>query len=238
MPTDPLAQISLIHLPGGQFRMGSDRHRRDERPAHTVLIPPFRAADRPVDNALYRTFIDAAQHPPPPFWTQPGFDHDHAPVVGVSWHDAVACCQWLHHHTGIPFRLPTEAEREYAARGGLHDRDWPDPSDHWPDWPEHPCRAHIARANHPHIPDHACLNPFNLYCMADNVHEWCADWYHRNSYADPSPANTNRRASRGGSWRHRIKFTRVSARSSLSPHYRYNDYGFRLYADHHPRHSP
>ena len=73
--------------------------------------------------------------------------------------------------------------------------------------------------------------------MADNVHEWCSDWYARDYYVDSprmdprGPADGTRRASRGGSWRHRIKFTRVSARSSLSPNYRYNDYGFRVYAD-------
>ena len=90
---------------------------------------------------------------------------------------------------------------------------------------------------HPHIPLDACRNGYGLYCMADNVHEWCSDWYDRNFYvgspehAPIGPASGVRRASRGGSWRHRIKFTRVSARSSLSPNYRYNDYGFRVYAD-------
>ena len=82
--------------------------------------------------------------------------------------------------------------------------------------------------------------------MADNVHEWCLDAYQRR-YPDPPAASApaidparidparvdpeQRRVSRGGSWRHRVKFTRVGARSSLRPGFRYNDYGFRVYAD-------
>jgi formylglycine-generating enzyme required for sulfatase activity len=73
--------------------------------------------------------------------------------------------------------------------------------------------------------------------MADNVHEWCSDWYDPEYYAvapadQPSgPPAGARRASRGGSWRHQVKLTRLSARSSLDPSFRYNDYGFRVYAD-------
>ena len=157
-----------------------------------------------------------------------------APVVGISWHDAVAYCHWLGELTGIALRLPTEAEREYAARGGIAQADWPEPQESWSD---DLSRALVANTEHPHVPLEACRNAFGLYCIADNVHEWCSDWYDRSYYAtSPSEAPTGpaqgvRRASRGGSWRHRIKFTRVSARSSLSPNYRYNDYGFRVYAD-------
>ena len=70
--------------------------------------------------------------------------------------------------------------------------------------------------------------------MTDNVHEWCSDWYDAGYYAlslleDPQgPPHGTRRASRGGAWRHELKFSRCAARSSLPPHLRYNDYGFRL----------
>lgn len=221
-------------LLGGMFVMGADDRRRDERPAHAVNLPPFRAAERPVTNEQYAAFVEQADAAPPPFWSQEHFRIPDAPVVGTSWHDAVAYCEWLSGQIGMHFRLPTEAEREYAARGGLDGADWPEPTDAWPD---DPARAEVAAAEHPHVPLDACRNGFGLYCMADNVHEWCSDWYDRNYYArsletDPTgPSEGVRRASRGGSWRHRIKFTRVSARSSLSPSYRYNDYGFRIYAD-------
>ena len=229
-----VVDTGLITLPGGAFSMGADDRRRDERPAHPVTLAPFRAAEWPVSNDQYAAFVEQTDAPPPPFWSQQHFSIPDAPVVGISWYDAADYCEWLSDRTGIRFRLPTEAEREYAARAGLARADWPSPS---PNWPDHATRASVAQAEHPHVPLEACRNAFGLYCMADNVHEWCSDWYDRNYYAiSPSsaptgPAAGSRRASRGGSWRHRIKFTRVSARSSLSPSYRYNDYGFRVYAD-------
>ncbi len=221
-------------LPGGTFTMGADDRRRDERPAHRVTIAPFRAALRPVSNAQYAAFVDHTSAPPPPFWSQQQFRIADAPVVGVSWHEAVAWCEWYSEQSGLRVRLPTEAEREYAARGGHNGADWPEPNETWPD---ESVRSAIAEAEHPHVPLEICRNRFGLYCMADNVHEWCSDWYDRGYYAaspqvaPAGPATGMRRASRGGSWRHRIKFTRVGARSSLSPNYRYNDYGFRIYAD-------
>ncbi len=230
----------LIDLPGGAFIMGADDRRPDERPAHLVALAPFRAARRPVTNDQYAAFVECAGAAAPPFWSQPRFRLADAPVVGVSWREAVAYCEWLSERIGARCRLPTEAEREYAARGGLARLDWPQPVRTYgspPDWPDDPSRAFVAAAEHPHAPLDACRNGFGLYCMADNVHEWCADWYDRGYYAvspeasPGGPACGARRASRGGSWRHRVKFTRVSARSSLPPDYRYNDYGFRVYAD-------
>jgi formylglycine-generating enzyme required for sulfatase activity len=88
----------------------------------------------------------------------------------------------------------------------------------------------------PHEPMPSCANGYGLLCMAENVHEWCSDWYDPRYYAvsppenPPGPADGKRRASRGGAWRHREKTTRVNARSSLEPALRYNDFGFRVYA--------
>ena len=224
----------MILIPAGRFQMGSARGRRDEQPPHEVALDAFHAAERPVSNRDYRDFVADTGAPPPPFWPQSPFNIDDAPVVGISWHDAVAYAGWRAEADDRPYRLPTEAERECAARGGLPGADWPRND---PGWPDDLARAEIARLDRPHVPADVCANAYGLLCMADNVHEWCSDWYDRSCYAQSprsapaGPAEGARRASRGGSWRHRVKFTRVSARSSLPPAYRYNDYGFRLYAD-------
>jgi formylglycine-generating enzyme required for sulfatase activity len=79
-------------------------------------------------------------------------------------------------------------------------------------------------------------NGYGLYHTAENVHEWCSDWYEpgypAGAASNPTgPSEGTRRASRGGSWRHRIKVSRIASRSSLDPGRRYNDYGFRVYAE-------
>ena len=79
-------------------------------------------------------------------------------------------------------------------------------------------------------------NPYGLYNLGDNVHEWCADWYDAAYYSvspernPQGPPSGSRRSSRGGSWRHHIKVTRTAARSSIPPEFKYADYGFRVAA--------
>ena len=221
----------LLELPGGSFLMGCATGRPDERPLHLVELEPFRAAAGPVSNAEYARFVAATGRQSPPFSSDPLFSLPDQPVVGASWYDAVAYCDWLARETGIPFRLPTEAEREYAARGGC-EGDWP--------WAgsetDHPAFAVLGAADRPHVPGPECANAYGLRCMTENVHEWCLDWFDAGYYAaspafaPPGPASGRRRVSRGGAWRHSNKFTRVNARSSLDPSFRYSDFGFRVYA--------
>ena len=224
--------LELILLPGGEFRFGNDAGRPDERPAHRVQLAPFRVAAEPVSNHEYARYVDEAGVEPPSFLASDDgrFGDPLQPVVGVSWFEAVAYCDWLAARAALPLRLPSEAEREFAARGGLPAADWP-----WGDAsPAQLVPWHdIATLNQPHPPRQECANAYGLRCMAENVHEWCSDWYDRRGYGHetPSAQPPTRRTSRGGSWRHAVKFTRVAARSSLDPGYHYNDYGFRLYAD-------
>jgi formylglycine-generating enzyme required for sulfatase activity len=232
-PTDVLVP-ALVRLPGGTFLMGNDNGRPDERPAHDVTIGAFRAAVTPVSNREYGVFLRATGRSAPKFWADPRFDNPRSPVVGITWFDAVEYCRWLAKATGIPFRLPIEAEREFACLGGLSGVDWP-----WGNEPPagRPELAEVAALERTHVPSEVCANGFGLLCMADNVHEWCSDWYDASYYerspsqAPAGPSSGKRRASRGGAWRHQIKFNRCSARSSLDPASEYNDYGFRVYAD-------
>lgn len=228
-----LRKPDLVRIPAGTFPMGSEHHRPDERPLHEVSVGAFLAAVTPVSNAEYAAFVRESGVERPPFAAEDRFCHPDQPVIGISWHDAVAYCEWLSEGAGMRFRLPTEAEREWAALGGRCGADWP-----WEGLMEaHPRYAELAGLNRPHVPTDMCANGYGLRCMAENVHEWCSDWYAKGYYGESpaampgGPAEGRRRVARGGSWRHSTKFTRITARASLDPGFRYNDFGFRVYAE-------
>jgi len=228
---------TLVEIPAAWFLMGSDSAQDCERPVHRVWIDAFYLAATQVTNAAYTRFLRATETTPPPFWNDPNLNHPQQPVVGISWHEAVRYCEWLSSQTGKKYRLPTEAEWELAARGGLEQKQFPwgdDAPQHLPDyakrWQTGP--EPVARYE---------PNAFGLYDIGDNVHEWCSDWYDPNYYAvspdrnprgpEQSPMKPARKSSRGGSWRHHIKVSRSSARSSIPPEFQYADYGFRVAAD-------
>lgn len=224
----------FVTLPGGTFAMGATV-RPDEQPVHEVTIGAFAVAVLPVSNAQYRRYLEATGYEAPPFWDDPRFHDPLQPVVGISWFDTVAYCAWLSERVGRRCRLPSEAEREFAARGGCTTR-YP-----WGDDPlsEGPFAFGAAGTDRPLPIGSVPPNGYGLYHMAENVHEWCSDWYDPRGYGaatagdalDRAPGTQARRASRGGSWRHRVKVSRIAARSSLAPDRRYNDYGLRVYAD-------
>lgn len=224
-------QPNIIVIPGGWFLMGSDRGQANEAPVHRVWVDAFAIGKYPVTNREYERFLAASGCPAPPFWRDPRFSRPEQPVVGVSWHDAVAFCRWMSHGEKRDFRLPTEAERERAARGGIESAAYP-----WGDEsPEEKCfRGCDPGREGPLAVGCNQPNGFGLYDMGEGVHEWCSDWYDYDYYhASPErnpagPASGRRRASRGGSWRHRVPFSRCAARSSLPPEFHYADYGFRF----------
>lgn len=209
--------------------MGSDGGQEDERPSHRVWVDPFELAIYPVTRREYAAFLAATGHDAPRDWSSPTLGGDDRPVVGVSWHDADAYCRWRTAH-GEPMRLPTEAEWERAARGGVDGARyaWGDEIPRWiPNGGRGPIDAPwLVALGEP--------TPFGLFGIGANIHEWCADWHAREYYAlsperNPrGPAAGVRRASRGGSWRHALTISRSSARSKLDPSFRYTDYGFRV----------
>ncbi|HEY4841494.1 MAG TPA: SUMF1/EgtB/PvdO family nonheme iron enzyme [Terriglobales bacterium] len=230
-----------MRIPGGWFLMGCDSGQDNEKPVHRVWIDEFLLAACQVTNRDYEYFLAATKSSVPPFWSDPAFNHPQQPVVGVSWHDAIGYCEWLSASSGGKFRLPTEAEWERAARGANHDENasalFP-----WGDAPPQSLPGYADRCDAwwktgPEPVGLAEPNAFGLYNMCDNVHEWCSDWYAPGHYAvsperNPrGPETGERRASRGGSWRHHIKISRCAARSSIPPEYKYADYGFRVACD-------
>jgi sulfatase modifying factor 1 len=221
----------LIGIKAGFFIMGNDDGSDDEKPAHEVWVDSFLIAKYTITNHEYDVFLKASQYPvTPPFFKDPNFNNPMQPVVGVSWFDANAYCQWLLELTGRRYRLPTEAEWEYAARSGSPKNIYPWGSRNWQEWPD----LHNRFEKGPEEVGSFEANPFGIHDMGMNVHEWCTDWYDANYYYyspgwNPAGAQDGtRRASRGGSWRHQIKITRCAARSSLPPGMRYADYGFRV----------
>jgi sulfatase modifying factor 1 len=220
----------LIRIPAGWFCMGSDQGQDNERPVHRVWVDEFLLATCQVTNSEYARFLrDTGTHPPPS-WDDPNFNHSEQPVVSVSWFEAEKYCEWLGQLTERRYRLPTEAEWERAARGDVEGKAFP-----WGDAPPESLSNYEKRwKTGPEPVATGAANAFGLYDICENVHEWCSDWYQPDYYLfsperNPrGPETGQRRASRGGSWRHHIKVTRCAARSSIPPEFHYADYGFRL----------
>ena len=220
-------------IPEGCFAMGSEVGQENERPVHQVWVDSFYLGECQVTNAAYADFLRTTGETAPPLWNDPNFNHPQQPVVSVSWFEAVKYCEWLSGISGRKYRLPTEAEWERAARGGFEGKLFP-----WGDDPPEslPNYAELWKTG-PEPVRHASPNGFGLYDICQNVHEWCSDWYQPDYYAHSPERNPRgadggqRRASRGGSWRHHIKVTRCAARSSIPPEFQYADYGFRVACD-------
>ncbi len=180
-----------------------------------VRIPgaerPYRLGRTPVTNREYAAFVATGRAAPPPWWTEAPFRAADKPVVGVTWHEAMAFCEWLSESAAGLWRLPTQLEWEHAACGGLDA-----PATAWGDTipggeiPAGPLEG-------PWSAGRGTPNGYGLCDMGTIVHEWCLDW-----------DRPGRRASRGGSWRHAVRWSAPSAKSSLAPDARYSDYGFRF----------
>ncbi|MGB9197570.1 MAG: SUMF1/EgtB/PvdO family nonheme iron enzyme [Terriglobales bacterium] len=246
-PASEDRELALVAIPAGWFLMGCEGGRDamgtvvvaqdSERPVHRAWVDEFLLATCQVTNGEYDRYVAATGMAPAPFAHDSNLNQAAQPVVGVSWFEATRYCEWLRANTGKKFRLPTEAEWERAARGGREGElyPWGDaPPQALPDYAER-CARYWTTGPEP--VGRGAANGYGLLNMCDNVHEWCSDWYSADYYAISSERNPRgpeageRRASRGGSWRHHVKMSRCAARSSIPPGFQYADYGFRVACD-------
>jgi formylglycine-generating enzyme required for sulfatase activity len=201
---------SLRSIPAGTFQMGSSSGESDLKPVHSVTLSAFRMGATPVTVAVWREYCAALgiALPEAPPW---GLLDSH-PIVNVSWNDIMGAdskggfCAWASDIAGFRLTLPTEAQWEYAARGGVGGNEFPwghsfDDSKLWcSNVRERKQTAPVNRTSHIY------RNDFGLTDMAGNVWQWCSDLYapySSGSQTDPvGPSSTsdNRRCVRGGSW--------------------------------------
>jgi formylglycine-generating enzyme required for sulfatase activity len=219
--------IQWIHVEGGTFSMGSDKG-SDEKPIHTVSVNSFYIGATEVTFDQYDMFCKTTGREKP---NDEGWGRGKRPVINVSWNDAVAYCQWASEMAGTEIRLPTEAEWEYAARGGSKSRGF--------DYSGSSNVGEVAwysgnSGGKTHEAATKQANELGIYDMSGNVWEWCADWYNENYYSQSptsNPTGPNSGASRvlrGGSWFNGVDlYCRVASRYCGTPGNRNYNYGFR-----------
>ena len=216
--------LDLVAIPGGEFLMGGDAFRDYSKPVHRVRIEPFNIGMTEVTQAQWRAVMGDLP--------DTGFKGDTLPVESISWNDAVAFCRRLTKLTGFQFRLPTEAEWEYAARAGTTSFYSFGDDDKMLDqygW-------HIGNSgNSTHPVGKKLPNPWGLYDMHGNVWEWCQDQWHENYDGAPtdgsawlSGGDSNYRVVRGGSWYFNSHSCRSADRFRNRPGFRIYDIGLRL----------
>jgi formylglycine-generating enzyme required for sulfatase activity len=217
----------MMLISAGEFQMGSDEGGNDEKLVHTVYLDDFYMDKYEVTNAQYKKFMDASGYKSPKNWDDPRFNAPNQPVIGVSWNDAKAYADWAGK------RLPTEAEWEKAARGGLVGKKYPLGDNLTHD------EANYAKTGGKDTWENTAPvgsfapNGYGLYDMAGNVWEWCEDWYSTAYYyysPKSNPKGTDSgsvRVFRGGSWSDDPDELRVSYRSNSGPDGMFGDVGFR-----------
>jgi formylglycine-generating enzyme required for sulfatase activity len=228
----------MVVIPAGTFMMGSpdsesDRY-DDEGPVHEVTIArAFALGRHPLTFEEYDRFCVATgrEHPGDEDWGR-----GRLPLINASWDDAVAYCAWLSTETGRAYRLPSEAEWEYACRAGTTTIRW------WGDEVGED-RANFGNwgnewgGKQTSLVDAFAANPFGLNDMLGNVHEWVQDCSHDNyegapadgsAWLEASGGDCGRRVIRGGSWFDRPWLVRSANRLRHTPSHRSGLIGFRL----------
>jgi formylglycine-generating enzyme required for sulfatase activity/class 3 adenylate cyclase len=216
----------MVSIPGGIFSMGSDDD-PSEKPIHRVTLKPFALSKFPVTVREWNACVAAKR------CDSAASGKDDAPVANVSWADAQQFVQWLAEVTQKPFRLPTEAEWEYAARGGAKSKFW------WGDQFE-AGKANCKGCNDPYDASQPLKvgsfspNPFGLYDMGGNVDQWVADCWHNNYQGAPSDGSAwgdgdcASYVIRSGSWKNDPAYVRASNRDRYDSGVRYPTHGLRV----------
>ena len=229
-PTQPTPQLAssvrepeTIPLRGGSFAMGSNED-ISERPVHQVTIKPFAIGKFPVSVQEWNACATAKAC---------GFvstGKDEAPVTNVSWSDARQYVAWLAETSGKPYRLPTEAEWEYAARAGTQTKYW------WGDqFQADAANCKNCAANEQPVKVGSLKpNPFGLYDMGGSVDQWVEDCWHKTYQGAPADGSAwvegqcPSHVLRSGSWKNDGRYVRPSNRDSYDTNVRYPTHGFRV----------
>ena len=204
---------------GGTSEHGSDAE-SDEKPTHNVTLSSYYICKYEVTQALWRAVMGS---------NPSNFKGDNLPVECVSWNDCQTFIKRLNSYTGRDFRLPTEAEWEFAARGGNYSRHYKYSGSNniddvaWYGDNSDDCTHPVGTKQ---------ANELGLYDMSGNVWEWCSDWYGSySSYSQNDPTGPNsgsERVMRGGSWFLSARICRSSCRINRTPDGRYFNLGLRL----------
>ena len=220
--------LKMVAVQGGTFQMGAAADDEDayddEKPQHAVTLADYYIGQTEVTQALWKVVMGANNNPS-------HFIGDALPVENVSWNDCQEFIAKLNEATGMTFRLPTEAEWEYAARGGNKSGGFTYAGSNTLDevaW----YSANSAEKTHAVASKKA--NGLGLYDMSGNVYEWCSDWYgedyytNSTSFSPQGPESGSSRVLRGGSWYFNAQDCRVSYRYCDDPDFRDYNYGLRL----------
>jgi formylglycine-generating enzyme required for sulfatase activity len=220
--------FKMIFVQGGTYTMGctfeqGDDCESDESPAHSVTLSSFYMGETEVTIGLWKAVMGSLP-PNVAYWGD-----DNYPITYMRWEDCQVFIQRLNQLTGKSFRLPTEAEWEYAARGGINT--------HYYKYAGSNSIGDVSwfYGNHERceqIVKTKGANELGLYDMSGNMDEWCSDWYGSYSSSpqtDPQgPSTGTERVYRGGSWGSKPIYHRVTCRSHSGPTERYSSLGFRL----------
>ena len=216
---------NMVYVSGGTFTMGATSEQGSEaesyeKPTHSVTLSSYYICKYEVTQALWRAVMGS---------NPSNFKGNNLPVENVSWYDCQTFIKRLNSYTGRNFRLPTEAEWEFAARGGNYSRHYKySGSNYISDvgWYD----DNSGNRTHPVGTKQA--NELGLYDMSGNVWEWCSDWYGSYSFYsqnDPTGPNSGSyRVNRGGGWNFYAWLCRSSIRYYYSPNYTHYDLGLRL----------